>query len=152
MIWSATRMDPTLAEIIAQNAAAFTPLQLRLLVNVVVVIAHADLVIDEAERASIQLALESTIAHSLTAAEVSEQIESARKRIAVSGGVRFAEQVGVNLHEAHLAQPGVRLAYAVAAISEGVSEPERVRLRALVHGAKLSHEEAARIEAELHVS
>ena len=70
MIWSATRMDPTLAEIIAQNAAAFTPLQLRLLVNVVVVIAHADLVIDEAERASIQLALESTIAHSLTAAEV----------------------------------------------------------------------------------
>jgi hypothetical protein len=146
-------MDPTLAEIIAQNAAAFTPLQLRLLVNVVVVIAHADLVIDEAERASIQLALESTIAHSLTAAEVSEQIESARKRIAVSGGVRFAEQVGVNLDEAHLAQPaGVRLAYAIAAISEGVSEPERVRLRALVHGAKLSHEEAARIEAELHVS
>ena len=39
-------MDPTLADIIARNAAAFTPLHLRLMVNVVVVIAHADLIID----------------------------------------------------------------------------------------------------------
>jgi hypothetical protein len=145
-------MDPTLAEIIAQNAAAFTPLHLRLMVNVVVVIAHADLIIDDAERASIQLALESTLAHTLTAAEVSEQIDSARRRIAASGGVRFAEQVGVNLEELHLTQAGARLAYAIAAISEGVSEPERLRLRALVHGAKLSSADAARIEAELRIS
>jgi len=145
-------MDPTFAEIIALNAVAFTPLHLRLMVNVIVVVAHADLIIDDAERASIQLALEATLAHTLTPAEVSEQIDSARKRIAASGGVRFAEQVGINLEEAHLAQAGARLAYAVAAISDGVSEPERVRLRALVHGAKLSHDEAARIEAELYIS
>jgi hypothetical protein len=145
-------MDPTLADIISRNAAAFTPLHLRLMVNVVVVIAHADLIIDDAERASIQLALESTLAHTLSAAEVSEQIDSARKRIAASGGVRFADQVGVNLEEFKLSQAGARLAYAIAAISEGVSEPERMRLRALIHGAKISPEEAARIEAELRIN
>ena len=144
-------MDPTLADIIARNAAAFTPLHLRLMVNVVVVIAHADLIIDEAERASIQIALESILAHTLSAAEVSEQIDNARKRIAASGGARLAEQVGVNLDELGLTQAGARLAYAIAAISEGVSEPERMRLRALLHGAKLSASDAARIEAELHI-
>jgi tellurite resistance protein len=144
-------MDSKLAALIAQDATAFTPQHLRLLVNVVVVIAHADLEIDDDERQSIQLALESSVGHALSAEEVAQQVESARKRISASGSVRFAEQVGVNLREAKLTPVGVRLAYSLAAISGGISEAELARLRALTHGAQLSRDELARVEREFGV-
>lgn len=144
-------MNSALAELIAQDAAAFTPSQLRLLVNLVVVVAHADLEIDRDEIDSIQVALSSSLGHALSDEELAEHIKGARQRIAASGSVRFAEQVGVNLADAKLSKVGARLAYALAATSGGISEDERLRLRALTHGAKLPADEVARIEASVTV-
>ncbi|MCA9537059.1 MAG: hypothetical protein KC593_25430 [Myxococcales bacterium] len=140
-------MNSKLAQLIARDAAAFTPSQLRLLVNVVVVVAHADLDIDEAEREGIRLALESAIGHALESEELTQQIAGARQRIAAAGSVRFAEQVGVNLAEAKLGRAGAELAYAIAASSGGISEDERARLRAMTRGAKLPADVLAQIEA-----
>ena len=151
MIPSRALMNSALIELITQEAAAFTPANLRLLVNLIVVIAHADLEIDAAEQESIELALASSVGHALTPEEVTEHIASARKRISASGSVRFAEQVGVQLSEVKLARAGAHLAYAIAAISGGISDAEQTRLRALTQGAKLSADEVARIKAAVSV-
>ena len=141
-------MPKNLAELIARTAAAFSAAQTRQLINVVVAIAHADLHIDDEERAHIQLAIETAVDHPITPEEVAEHIREARKRIAVSGGIRFAQQVGQNLREAKLGRPGAELAFAIAA-SGGISSDERLRLDALVAGAGLTKSDAAQIERDV---
>ena len=141
-------MTESLADTIARAATDFRPDHERLVVAILVAVAHADLDIDATEREGIRIGVNTALETDLDAASLDEQITDARRRIAVAGGVRFADQVGKNVAAAGMPEAGVRLAYAIAAISEGISADEQLRLDALARGTGLPANRIAAIRAE----
>ena len=141
-------MRPSLAETLQSAAAGFQAGDRSLVVGVLVAVAHADLDIDDAEREAIRAALSAALGAAVSDDDLSADIARGRSRMAASGGIRFAEQMGKNLAEAGRVEAGLRLAKAIAEASDGISEAEASRLEALERGGGLALSPHRRVAAQ----
>jgi tellurite resistance protein len=134
---------------IAPLLPAFKKDDLEILVDLVVLVAYADGVIDADEQEALRASLE-TIFHSpLSLMVVNTLIGSAIDEIKAAGGDAFASQIGKELGDHSRGEDGLRLAFTIAAVDGRVSDEERERLVLLGEGAGLSSARIAAIENEV---
>ena len=113
-------------------------------VDLTVLVAVADGVIDVAERAALASALEAVMGSSVAPTVVRHLIRESRNQIAAEGIEARARAIGRTFAARGAADEGLRLALAVAFASEGLGEAERERIAAM---AKAAGATPARLEA-----
>lgn len=139
----------TLAARITPLLPAFQKDDLEILVDLVVLVAYADGEIDAAELEALRAALETIFRSPLSLMVVNTLIGSAIDEIKAAGADAFASQIGKELLAHDKAEDGLRLAFAIATTSHGISSDERERLELVGEGAGLSAARIAAIDREI---
>ena len=139
----------SLATRIAPLLPAFQKDDIEILTDLVVLTAYADGEIDDVELEALRASFETIYHSSLSLMVVKTLIGSAIDDIKVAGGDAFALQIGKELGEHGKAEEGLRLAFAIAVSSHGISDDERERIVLLGKGAGLTEARIAEIEKEV---
>lgn len=104
-------------------------------VDLAVLIASADERIDSAEMATLSELLESIIGSSLDRSVIRYFVLASFKQTRAVGAEARAKGIGAALAEHEAVEQGLRLAFAVAMASEGVSDVERRRIDLVAQAA-----------------
>ncbi len=137
-------VDSVLKERIAPLVTHFAADDLNLVVEVAVLVAHADLDIDAAEHRALEAVMEAVVRSRLSPMVVKTWIGSSLDDVRAVGGEAFAERLGKELGRRGAAEHAYRVGAILALASEGVSAPEKRYLTTLGEAAGLA---AARMEA-----
>lgn len=133
---------------LAPLVAAFKKDDIAIVVDVVVIAAYADGVIDDEELEALRLTCEAAFGAPMSVETAREHIERSKKQIKAAGGDGFAREVGKQLAARKMREAGLRVAFAVADASGGISNEERDRLVILGEGAGLAEASVLRIGEE----
>lgn len=118
------------------------------LVDLLVLIANADGVIDRAERLALQAGVETIMGSTLAPMMASTLVAESLENIMREGVARRAAAVGSALAKRDGAEAGLRVGIAVALASEGVHEGEHRVLTLLAQSAGVSPAHLDRLLAE----
>jgi len=111
---------------------------LAVLTDLIVLIAAADAVIDQAEQRVLVESLETMLASHIAPRMLRVVVGESRSRIRGVGPDLSADAIGRKLAARRASEDGVRLALFIAAISEGISSIERKRIERLAAAAGVS--------------
>lgn len=120
---------------------------LNALVDLAVIVALADGKIDIDEMASLAASLEAIVGSKLDRQIARHLVHQSRKMVEDTGAEARAEAIGESLAQHGAAEEGLRLAFTIAWVSEGLSADERARIALVAKAAQVSDE---RFEAILH--
>ncbi|MFO0758157.1 MAG: hypothetical protein U0359_16800 [Byssovorax sp.] len=118
------------------------------LVDLAVLVALADGKIDNDEMASLAASLEAVVGSKLDRAIARYLILQSRKQIDDLGAEARAEAIGESLAQHGAAEDGLRLAFTIAWVSEGLSADERARIALVAKAAHVSDERFAALAEE----
>lgn len=140
---------PTVLErAIAPLTTLLPPEELELVIELAVLIANADLHIDDAEQEALRTAMEAAMRSKLAPAVVKGWIADSLKNIRAVGGEAYAARLGKLLGERGVGAQAYYAAALVALSSEGVSTAEQGYLRTLAEGAGLRAAETEKLDAD----
>lgn len=111
---------------------------LALLTDLIVFIASADAIIDETERRVLVESLETMLEAHVAPRIVKVVVDESRLRLRTIGPMAAADTIGRTLASRGAAEDGIRLAVYVAAISEGISNVERLWIERMAEAAGVS--------------
>lgn len=111
---------------------------LAALTDLIVLIAAADAIIDQAETRALVESLETMLVAHVAPRLVKVVVDESRARIRGVGPMLSADTIGRKLARHGAAEDGVRLAVYIAAVSEGISTVERARIERLASAAGIS--------------
>jgi tellurite resistance protein len=143
------RIAEVLADRLAPIVSSFETQDLELVVETAVLIAHADLTIDDAEQEALRTAMETLMNSRLAPMVVSTWIGSALQNFRACGGETYAERLGRELALRGAAEHGYRVAAVIALSSEGISAPERNYLVTLGKAAGLTEARMVELDREV---
>lgn len=112
-------------------------------VDVAVLVAMADEKIDKAEMDALAASIEGLIGGEVATFVAKHLVTESRTKIRAVGTAARAREIGGTLTEHGAGEDGLRLAIAIAWVSEGVSEHEKKAITAVAEAAGVS---AARVD------
>ncbi len=138
------KLDDVLAAKLAPLLAAVPQADLELVVGMMVLVAHADSRIDDAEAGALRGGLETIVGSRLSALAVRTLVGGALADIEAVGRDEYAERLGIELGRSGSGEDAYRVAALIALSSENISADERRYLGILGRAAGV---DAARMEA-----
>jgi tellurite resistance protein len=143
------KLTAVLTERLAPILAAFSPEDLELVVETVVLIAYADTKIDEAEREALRTTMETVVRSPLSPLVVKTLIGSAMDNFREAGDEAYAQRLGKAFASRNAAEHGYRVAAIIALSSQGISDRERRYLTILGEASGLAATRMEELEREL---
>lgn len=128
-------MAHPLTERLAPLLPAFQRDDLEILVGLAVLVAYADGNIDGPELEALRVSLETIFKSPLSELVVKTFVGSAVDDIKAAGADAYAGRIGDELKERGKGVEGLRVACAMAMVSSGLSDEERMRLEMLAQHA-----------------
>lgn len=135
-----------LAERIKVLLPAFQRDDLEILIDLVVLFAYSDGVVDDAELAALGESFETILGSPLAPLVVKTLVGSSVDSIKAASVDEFATHLGKQLREHGKAKDGLRLGFAIARTSHGVGADEHSRLQRFADAAGLSDADFTAIE------
>ncbi|MCA9596479.1 MAG: TerB family tellurite resistance protein [Myxococcales bacterium] len=118
-------------------------------IDIGVLVANADGTVDEQERALLSDVFQTLLETNLTPELVDALIRASAEVIQAAGAEPRARLVGAILHDCDAAEPGLRVALAIAFSSEGLSADERSIIDKIADAADVSQEHLAELVKEV---
>ena len=118
-------------------------------IDIGVLVANADGTIDDQERTLLSEIFQTLLETKLPPEVVDALISSSAEVIRVAGAEARARLVGAILHDCDAAEPGLRVALAIAFASEGLSGAERSVIDRIAEAAEIPKARVAELEVEL---
>jgi tellurite resistance protein len=143
------KIAEALVDKLAPMVASLDANDLELVVETAVLIAHADLNIDEAEHEALKTAMETVMKARLAPMVISTWIGSTLDDFRAVGGEAYADRLGRELARRGAAEHAYRVAALIALSSEGISPPERYYLRTLATAAGISGARMEELDQEV---